>query len=174
METHRNISETLGEDIISYKTAETWFENFKEENYNLDDKSHSGRFPLDMDDDITDVLEDELRSSVREVSSHTGASFATIFRHLKESGRTAEYGQDFPRELTDAQMKLKCELSLSLLSRKRSLNWIFDIRVLDNEEPLTDPKGELHQKKVMLSVWCDSNGVIYNGLFPDRATITTD
>ncbi|EFO98412.1 hypothetical protein CRE_29216 [Caenorhabditis remanei] len=41
-EAHRNISETLGEDIISYRTVANWFKNFKEEDYNLEDKSRSG------------------------------------------------------------------------------------------------------------------------------------
>ncbi|EFO90935.1 hypothetical protein CRE_29014 [Caenorhabditis remanei] len=127
METFRNITETLGEDIISYKTTITWFKKFKEENYNADDMSHSGRPRLDIDDDIIDVLEDEPRSSVREVSSHTGPLFATIFRHQKESGRTAEYGQVISHKLTDSQLKLSCDLSQSLLSRKRSFDWILDI-----------------------------------------------
>ncbi|EFO86495.1 CRE-UGT-51 protein [Caenorhabditis remanei] len=107
-----------GEDrLVSYKTATTWFKNSKEENYNLDDKSHSGRSRLDIDDDITDVLEDEPRSSILEVSSHTGPSFATIFRHQKEYGRTAEYRQVISQELTDSQLKRSCDLSQSLLRR---------------------------------------------------------
>ncbi|EFO90330.1 hypothetical protein CRE_29167 [Caenorhabditis remanei] len=116
METYRNICETIGEDIISYKTAITWFNNFKEEDYNPDDKSHSDRSRLDIDDDITDVLEDEPRSSVRKVSSHTGPLFATIFRHLKESRRTAKYGQVISHELKDSQLKLSCDLSLNNFS----------------------------------------------------------
>ncbi|EFO89250.1 hypothetical protein CRE_16302 [Caenorhabditis remanei] len=170
MDTYRNIHETIEED------------------YNLHDKSHSGRPRLDIDDDITDVLEDEPRSSVREVSSHTEPSFATIFRHQKESGRTAEYGQVISHELTDSQLKLSCDLSQSLLSRKRSFNWILDIvtgnekwglyvyhtGVLDDDDPLTDQKREMHEKNVMLSVCWDRNGVICYKLLPDRATITVN
>ncbi|EFO88409.1 hypothetical protein CRE_14421 [Caenorhabditis remanei] len=160
METYRNIRETL----VSFRPR------------------------LDIDDDISDVLEDEPRSSVREVSSHTGPSFATIFRHQKESGRTAEYGQVISHELTDSQLKLSCDLSQSLLSRKRNFDWILDIvtgnekwslyvyhtGVLDDDEPLTDQKREMHEKKVMLSVWWDRNGVICYKLLPDRATITVN
>ncbi|EFO92559.1 hypothetical protein CRE_17537 [Caenorhabditis remanei] len=135
-ETYRNLRETIGEDIISYKTATTWFKNFKEEDYNLDDKCRSDRPRLhsysltrllDTDDDVSDVLEDESRLSAREVSSHTGPSFATIYRHQKESGRTAKYEQVISHELTDSQLKLSCDLSQSLLSRKRSFDWILDI-----------------------------------------------
>ncbi|EFO90278.1 hypothetical protein CRE_23078 [Caenorhabditis remanei] len=115
MDTYRNIRETIEED------------------YDLHDKSHSGRPLLDIDDDITDALEDEPRSSVREVSSHAGPSFATIFRHQKESGRTAKYGQVISHELTDSQLKLNCDLSQSLFSRKRSFDWILDI-VTGNEK----------------------------------------
>ncbi|EFO93116.1 hypothetical protein CRE_10181 [Caenorhabditis remanei] len=161
METYRNITETLGEGIISYKTTITWFKKFKEENYNLDDKSHSGRPRLDIDDDISDVLEDEPRSSVRVVSSHTRPSFATIFRHQKESGRTAEYGQVISHELADSQLKLRCDLSQSLLSRKCSFNYISSI-----------VKRDMHEKKVMLSVWWDRNGVICYELLSDYLALT--
>ncbi|EFO99035.1 hypothetical protein CRE_12334 [Caenorhabditis remanei] len=47
--------------------------------------------------------------------------------HQKESGRTAKYGQVISHELTDSQLKLSCDLLLSLLSRKRSFDWILDI-----------------------------------------------
>ncbi|EFP11467.1 hypothetical protein CRE_17727 [Caenorhabditis remanei] len=102
--------------------------------------SHSGRPRLDIDDDITDVLRDEPRSSVREVSSHTGPSFATIFRHQKESGRTAEYGQVISHELADSQLKLKKMGSLCIPYSKKQ-------GVLDNDDPLTNQKREMHEKK---------------------------
>ncbi|EFO89991.1 hypothetical protein CRE_22067 [Caenorhabditis remanei] len=116
METYRNITETLGEEIITYKTTITWFKKFKEENYNADDKSHSGRPRLDIDDDITDVLEDEPRSSTSE----------RIWKNSRI--RTS-----CSHELTDSQLKLSCELSQSLLRRKRSFDWILDI-VTGNEK----------------------------------------
>jgi histone-lysine N-methyltransferase SETMAR len=42
------------------------------------------------------------------------------------------------------------------------------------ERPLSIPKAELHQKKVMLCIWWDWKGILYYDLLPRNKTINSD
>lgn len=189
---HRNLCHVIGEDTIQYKTVKFWFHRFKHGDYSLEDKPRSGRPRLDVDDDIKQALEEEPRSTVRELSSTLGLAKTTVHEHLIKSGRAPKYGQQIPHDLTDAQKMTRCDLSISLLTRKRTTDWIHNIVtgdekwclyvnhsrkrqwVLKGETAKPDLKGELHEKKIMLSIWWDSKGVIYRELLPDRTTITAE
>jgi [histone H3]-lysine36 N-dimethyltransferase SETMAR len=50
---------------------------------------------------------------------------------------------------------------------KRYKHW-----VNKGEIPPSQPKQEMHQKKVMMSVWWDKEGVIYYELLPRNTTVT--
>ena len=43
-----------------------------------------------------------------------------------------------------------------------------------DKSPETTSKAELHQKKIMLSVWCDWKGVVFFELLPRNQTINSD
>lgn len=43
-----------------------------------------------------------------------------------------------------------------------------------NEPAQTISKAELHQKKIMLSIWWDYKGVVYFELLPNNRTINSD
>ncbi|UMM23471.1 hypothetical protein L5515_004175 [Caenorhabditis briggsae] len=88
--------------------------------------------------------------------------------------------------------KLRCDLSLSILTREPTTDlikkiitgdekWVLYVNhtrkrqwVPAGEAAESDPKGELHEKKIMLSIWWDSAGVIYRELLPDSTTINSD
>ena len=190
-EARRNLCTVLGEDIISLNTIKNWFKKFQEGSFDLNDKPRSGRPRSDIDGDISDEMKREPRASVRDISSSIGLSSTTTFRHLHSLGMAPKFGQVVPHELTDDQKSVRCDLALSLLTRKRRTDWIKDITtgdekwvlyvnhtrkrqwVPEGEAAQPDPKGELHEKKVMLSIWWDSKGVIFRELLPDHATINS-
>lgn len=47
-------------------------------------------------------------------------------------------------------------------------------RVDPNQVPLPTPKCDIHGKKVMVFVWWDNKGIIYNELLQSKQTITED
>ena len=75
-------------------------------------------------------------------------------------------------------------------SRRRRLDWFDDVVTGDeewvmyanptrkhqwvdaDEEPQPEPKGDLHPRKVMLSVWWDVKGVVMLELLPPNTIIT--
>ena len=54
-EAANNICSTMGEDILSIRTAQHWFNHFKNGNLALDDLPRSGR-PLEVDVDLLKQL----------------------------------------------------------------------------------------------------------------------
>ena len=86
-------------------------------------------------------------------------------------------------------MKRRVQICHSLLYRKRRFDWLKDIITGDEtwvlyinhsrkkqwvdegEDPIKEPKPDLHPKKVMMSIWWDSQGVIYYELLPENTTV---
>uniref|UniRef100_A0A1I7V2P1 HTH_48 domain-containing protein n=1 Tax=Caenorhabditis tropicalis TaxID=1561998 RepID=A0A1I7V2P1_9PELO len=191
-ETHRKICHVIGDDTLHYETVKFWFKRFKEGNYNLEDNARTGRPRLNVEVDIEEELEKEPKPSVREVASSLGLNKDTVHRRLRQSGRVPKFGQLLPHDLTVDQKNLRCDLALSLISRKRNFDWISKIVTGDEkwcflvnhnrkrqwvkigEAAKIDIKPEIHEKKVMLSIWWDQQGIIYRQLLPDHTTINAD
>jgi len=62
-----------------------------------------------------------------------------------------------------------CEKWIQYDNRKRSAQW------LDKDEsPKHTPKRNIHQKKLMVSVWCSSAGVIHYDFMKPGSSITAE
>ncbi|KAK6762713.1 hypothetical protein RB195_023431 [Necator americanus] len=98
-------------------------------------------------------------------------------------------GQWLPHALSDGNRQRRLDICTQLLSRSRRVDWL-DTIVTGGEkknnhtykhawcagDEMPDPfvKGEIHEKKVMLSVWCGVNGIYRFELLPDNKTVTAD
>jgi len=79
-----NICNTMGNDVLSIRTAQHWFNRFKYGNLELDDLSHTGR-PLQMDMDVLkQLIEKDLRLATRCLAERLGCSHITVETHLHE------------------------------------------------------------------------------------------
>ena len=68
-----NISSTMGEDVLSIRTAQRWFNRFKNGNFELDDLSRSGR-PMELDVDLLkQLIEEDPRLTLRCLEEQLGA-----------------------------------------------------------------------------------------------------
>ena len=116
----------------------------------------------------------------------------TISNYLREIGKRKKLDKWVPHKLNDNQKKRRYEVSSSLLlcnknnpfldrvvtcdekwvlydNRRRSAQW------LDADEaPRHFPKPELHQKKVMLTVWWSAVGLIHYSFLNAGETITAE
>ena len=64
-EATNNICTTMGEDILSIRTAQHWFNRFKNGNFELDDLPRSGR-PSEVDVELLkQLIEEEPRLTTR-------------------------------------------------------------------------------------------------------------
>lgn len=191
-EAHRNISAVIGPQVISDFTARNWFRRFKEGDYDISDKPRCGRPTSVNDDQLLAAIEANPRQSVRELEVTLGDSKSTIHRHLHQLGKVKKFGDVVPHDLTEDNKNARCDAALYLLTRHRTMDWLSYVVTGDEKwclcvnhtrkrqwvdidkkaEP--DLKGELHPKKVMLSIWWDRKGVIYWELLPDNTTVTAE
>jgi transposase len=83
-----NICGTMGKDVISIRTAQHWFNRFKNSNFELDDLPRSGR-PLEVDTDVLkQLIEEDPRLTTRCLAERPGCSHTAVEKHLSELGKT--------------------------------------------------------------------------------------
>ena len=91
-EVGNRICSTMGEDVLSIRTAQHWFNRFKNGNLELDDLPRSGR-PLEVDvDTLKQLIEQDPRLTSRCLAEQLGCSHTTVEKHLNELGKTWRYG----------------------------------------------------------------------------------
>lgn len=184
-----NVCRAIAPGIISQATAYRWFKRFAEKNYDLDDDTRSERSDKMDLTGLKDLLEADPRQTTRCLASALGCSHTTIEKRLNEFGYRSMLGAWVPHDLTSSQQYQRDDICTSLLSLKRTHDWLDHIITGDEkwvlyinntrkrqwvgptQSPLPTPKPEIHPKKVMLSVWWGVHGVIYWELLPVNTTV---
>lgn len=190
VESIRRINAAFGEGTVSRTTAYDWFDRFRGGDYSLEDQPRSGR-PSELDDDeLRAAVEDDPHITTRELAELLDVSHQTVSSHLQAIGKVSKIDQWVPHELTDFDRKRRLDAATTLLSFRRTNNWLKSIVTGDEKwclyvnmkrrrswvnkgaPPQKMPKPERHQEKVMLSVWWDHIGVIHYELLEKNTTIT--
>ncbi|CAF3468970.1 unnamed protein product [Rotaria socialis] len=149
-EAANNICSTMGEDILSIRTAQHWFNRFKNGDLELDDLPRPGK-PLKVDVDLLkQLIEQDPRLTSRCLVEQLGCSHTAVEKHLNELDKKWRYGVWIPHELSPHQLQHRVDACVAT------------------------PKADLHPKKVMLSVWSGVNGIIHWELLPNGCTITAE
>lgn len=186
------ICKVYGEDAVTKRTCNRWFERFRSGERSLEDEPRSGR-PSEIDnEELNSELKTNPRQTTRELADKFGCSHTTIEYHLHEMGKVQKLGIWVPHQLTLDNLNQRVTICNSLLSRLNvdpfldrmitgDEKWVLYLNVrrkrqwLDPaEEPLRDAKPDLHQKKVLLCIWWDIRGVIYFELLDSNTTIKAD
>ncbi|XP_015432529.1 PREDICTED: histone-lysine N-methyltransferase SETMAR-like [Dufourea novaeangliae] len=158
-EAHKEICEVYGVDCITDRTCQNWFKKFRSGDFSLKDDQRSGR-PTEVDDDqIKAIIEEDRHITVRGIAERLNVSHTTIVNNLKRNE-----ADPFLKRIITGDEKW---VMYSNIIRKRSWS--------KRDEPAqSTSKAELHQKKVMLSIWWDYKGVVYFELLPRNQTINSD
>jgi transposase len=115
-----NICITMGKDLLSIRTAQHWFNRFKNGNLKLDDLPRSGR-PLEVDLDILKkLIEEDLIVTTRCLAERLECVHVTVETHLKELGKAWKYGVWIPHELSPHQLQLRVDASMELMTSHRN------------------------------------------------------
>ncbi|XP_015437444.1 PREDICTED: histone-lysine N-methyltransferase SETMAR-like [Dufourea novaeangliae] len=191
-EAHKEICEVYGVDCITDRTCQNWFKKFRSGDFSLKDDQRSGR-PTEVDDDqIKAIIEEDRHITVREIAERLNVSHTTIENHLKCLGVAKKldiWVLHILKEIHLTQRINICDMHLKrneadpFLKRIITGNekWVMYSNIIrkrswsKRDEPAqSTSKAELHQKKVMLSIWWDYKGVVYFELLPRNQTINSD
>lgn len=189
---HKKICEVYGDNCITERTCQKWFTKFRSGDFSLKDEQRSGRPNEVEDDEIKAIIESDRHATVRELGEKLKVSHTTIENHLKRLGLVKKLDTWVPHELKEIHLTQRisaCDLHLKRneidpflkriitgdekwivydnVSRKRSWS-------KHDEPPQTTSKADIHQKKMLLSIWWDWKGVVYFELLPRNQTINSD
>ena len=189
-ETTCNINNTFGQGSANERTVQRWFKKFCKGDESLEDKECSGQ-PSDVDSDnwepsLKPVLW-QLHEKLTKNSTSTILMSCSFWSKLERWKSSLNVSLN---ELTENQKNHHFEVSFPLiLGNNKSFfdwivtdvekwilyNWQWPVHCLDREAaPKHFPKPNLHQKKVMVTVWWSAACLThYSFLNPDK-TITSE
>ncbi|CAF1343336.1 unnamed protein product [Adineta ricciae] len=91
-EAANNICSTMDLGVLTIRTAQHWFDRFRNENYELDDQSRCGR-PIEVDIDLLkQQIEQDPRLTTRVLAALLGCSHITVEKQLADLGKNWKYG----------------------------------------------------------------------------------
>ena len=119
-EATNNICKTMGQDIVSTLTAQSWFNRLNNGNYKLDDSSRSGK-SVEVDlDRLKQRIEDDPRLTTRSLAEQLGCSHTTMEKYLSELGKMWKHGVWIPHELSAYQLQHRLDVCMDLLTSRRN------------------------------------------------------
>ena len=191
-ETTRNINNAFGPGTAKERTVQWWFKKFRKGDESLEDDERSAR-PSEVDNDqLREIIDADPLKTTRKIAEELKVNHSTVVRHLKQIGKVKKLNKWVPHELTEIQKNRRFEVSSSLILRNNNKpfldlilmcneKWIvydnqqWPAQRLDKEEaPKHFPKPNLHQKKVMVTVWWSAAGLIHYSFLNPSETITSE
>lgn len=185
----QNIVKAKGEDAIKKSAAYEWFKKFRNGDFNLEDEPRIGR-PCSFDsEELRTVVESNPSNSIRKLSAEVGASKETVRRHLHKLGMVNKSCRSVPHELTEEQANRRLTICSHLLQNPQDIRFLKSIVTCDekwvyyNNPDMTKqwvqkdqpakqvPKRGRFNKKAMLCVWWNYEGIIYFEVIPDGVAI---
>ena len=190
--TVENMAKVYGADGPSERTVRNWFALFRSGDYSTDDKPRSGR-PQAIDDDLVrQLVAEDARITQKEIASELGFAQSTVCEALKRLGIKYTSGKWMPHILSERNKCDRISKCASLLNRYQNCpffdrlvtcdeKWIYydnpstrGAYVMPGERPPTKSKRALSNKKVLLCVFWDRQGIIYRHYMLSGKTIDSD
>ncbi|CAK9809343.1 Histone-lysine N-methyltransferase SETMAR [Anthophora plagiata] len=190
--TAKEICDVYGDRSVTVQTVRNWFRRFRAGNFNLKDEDRSGRPSTTDTDLIKAYLDENPRSSVREIADALNIPRTTIHEHLTKLGYVNRYEVWVPHQLTESNLLNRistCDLLIQRNKREPFLkklitgdeSWILYDNTARKRSwssrdkcPSTVARPGLHPKKVLLSIWWDWKGILYYELLPEGQTINSE
>ena len=179
MQARKKLYHVYGEKSLTELQCQNWFAHFRFGNFDLKDAPRSGH-PTEVDDNkIKAMIENNRRSTTREIAGNLSISHTFVERHLKQLGYVNQFDIWVPHKLNEIQLTKRISICDSLLKRNETDQFLKRIITGDEkwvaydnavrkrswnkrDEPArTTSKVDIHQKKVMLSVWWDFKGIVF-------------
>jgi histone-lysine N-methyltransferase SETMAR len=189
---YKNLCVVLKEESPSQTTCQRWFNRFKTGDYSMEDEPRPGR-PEELENEkLLAIVNEEPRLSTYEMEKTLGFSHTAIYNRLIKLGFVQKLGAWIPHNLSENQKLHRVSICSFLLSRKSDNEWIKQIITGDEkwvlyvnhnrkrqwlrsgDKPEPEPKGELHPKKVLMSVFWDFKGILWYNILGYGTTITAN
>lgn len=189
---YKKLYAVYGDKALKERQCRNWFVKFRSGDFSLKDNKRSGR-AMDVDDNlIKSIIATNRHSTTREIAEKLNVSHTCIEKHLQQLGFSKKLDIWVPHELKEIHLAKRIDICDMLLKRNENEPFLKRIITGDekwvvynnitrkrswsqpNEPPQTTSKPDIHQKKVLLSVWWDYKGIVYFELLPRNQTINSE
>ena len=110
----------MGEDVLSIRMAQHWFNRFRNGNLELDNLPRLGR-TMELDVElIKQLIEEDPRLTSRDLARQLGYSHTAMERHLNELGKTWRCGIWISHELSPHQLEYRVDVCMDLMTSHRN------------------------------------------------------
>jgi len=188
----KKLRDVYGEEALKERQCRYWFEKFRSGDFSLKDEQRTGR-PMKADDEqIKTIIELDRHVTEREIGEKLKIPKSTIHDHIKRLGLVKKLDIWVPHQLKEIHLTKRIDACDVHLKRNESdpflkriitgdEKWIIYDNVnrkrswsKHDEPPQTISKADIHQKKILLSIWWDWKGVVYFELLPRNQMINTE
>ena len=172
LEAVRNICVRMGEDAHCYNTAKCWFQRFCEGNFYLEGEPHQSRLSAVDLDLLKNLVEEEPRSTLRDLAEQLKCSHGTVANHLHELGKAWKNEVRVPHNLSPSQRQFGVDICLQHLSFHRNFDWLRNLitgekwicyvnhrRKRQWFSPGRKTYSDAETKKKLLNYWAEKNYV---------------
>jgi histone-lysine N-methyltransferase SETMAR len=175
----RAINNAYGSKTVGSSTVYEWYERFRNEGMQLKDKEHTGR-PREIDREaVIRAIQASPTMTTRMLADDFECDQRSIVNILHEAGFKWRKTRLVPYELTEAQKQKRVDVCTELRERQNQIPFVQDVITMDetwlpfnnpdvhnvwlrpNERAPATPRPDFRQRKIMLSVFWNSTGVIY-------------
>lgn len=132
------ICSALGENAVSYSTCKKWFQNFRDGNFDLQDKERPGQPKKVDDEELEQLLDENPCRTQEELAEELGVTQPAISIRLHKLGRIQKAGRWVPHVLTPENKVRRCDTAMSLLSRFKRKDFLHKIVTGDEKWVLYD------------------------------------
>ena len=179
-------------EALKERQCRNWFVRFRSGDFSLKNAQRSGR-PIEVDEThIKAIIDSDRHSTTRDIAEKLNVSHTCIEKKLKMLGYVKKLDLWLPHQLKEIHLTQRINICDSLLKRNEfdpflknlitgDEKWIVYNNVnrkrswvMQDEPAQTTSKAEIHQKKIMLSVWWDYKGILYFELMPQNQTINSN
>ena len=189
---HKKLCAVYGNEALKERQCRNWFVRFRSGDFSLKNAQRSGR-PIEVDEThIKATIDSDRHSTTRDIAEKLNVSHTCIEKKLKMLGYVKKLDLWLPHQLKEIHLTQRISICDSLLKRNEfdpflknlitgDEKWIVYNNVnrkrswvMQDEPAQTTSKAEIHQKKIMLSVWWDYKGILYFELMPQNQTINSN
>ena len=117
--TAKEICDVYGDRSITVQTVRNWFRRLRTGNFNLKDEDRSGRPSTTDIDLIKAYLDENPRSSIREIANALNIPQTTIHEHLSKFEYVNRYEVWVPHQLTESNLLNRISTCDLLIQRNK-------------------------------------------------------
>ncbi|KFD55948.1 hypothetical protein M513_03072 [Trichuris suis] len=190
-EAKRILCHTYGEGTVSASMCKRWYSCFRNGEFDIANQNKSGGSSNCVDRELWALILENTAMTTEELAKALGVNQSVVSRRLDAIGVIEEHGKLMQRQLDQSELNYRANFCLSLCSSEHMESFLCRIvtgcekwikfnnsrrgkRLEGKVKRITSTaERTVDEKKVLLCVWWDQEGVLYHELLQPQQAMNT-